>query len=860
MKELNKRYLRELRAHWGRYVALMIMIILGMYLVVSIAGMAETTIRGSYKYNQECNLQDGQFTTFIPLTDKQLKELSDEYGQIEKLYSMDLVEGDTTLRIFRLRKEVDLLKLNEGTEPVNDTGIVVMNLFAERNDIHVSDKIVYADTEFTVTGIGCVPDYNLTVKEFSDMTADPEHFGIVFVTDDRYDTLLHSSATSGESYTYAYKLKAGKEAADLKADLQKLKLDYRQSGDPYLIEYVDGLYQDKLEFEDGLTKLIDGTDQLCGGIHELDTAVAQSRSYFEPLRQTPYAGLVEITDGYGEGVHTLDTEAEKYEDGVAEFDEKVRTFLDDNYTVELSNLENFYENKDNPRIASDAASDVVLKKTVCMVAGAILVVLFAYVISVFIVHQIQEESSVIGTLYAMGVKRKTLIVHYILLPTVTTFLAGLLGMGIGFSPIGVDFQMQDSYLYYSLPQMEKVYPLYLIVYCVVVPPMLSALVNYLTIRKKLNKPALSLIKNEQEHLTKATAFTKKGKRDGNFLCVFAKQQLLREKRSVVTIIMGIMLSLIIFMIGLDCYVLCDHVRKQNKEDINYEYMYILKYPTKTVPKEVEGCYIKNLSMNYLDYSLDINIIGIDDDNSYYPFQTSGNKRELVLASSTAEKYQLKVGDSMILTDIAEDRQYAFTVSEIVPYSIGLTAYMDIEEMRELFGESEDSYNMLLSMKELSIENGKLYSVTTRNDIEYASGIFVDQMMSLMIILIVVSIFIFIVVMYLMLGVMLDRATFGISLVKIFGYRMREIRKVYLNGTFWVVAVGAAVGIPVTKLLADSLYPYFIANTAMGMDLNFGWYLYLGIFLGIMLIYLILSMVLTAKIKRIAPTEVLKNRE
>ena len=185
MKELNKRYLRELRAHWGRYVALMIMIILGMYLVVSIAGMAETTIRGSYKYNQECNLQDGQFTTFIPLTDKQLKELSDEYGKIEKLYSMDLVEGDTTLRIFRLRKEVDLLKLNEGTEPVNDTDIVVMNLFAERNDIHVSDKIVYADTEFTVTGIGCVPDYNLTVKEFSDMTADPEHFGIVFVTDDR---------------------------------------------------------------------------------------------------------------------------------------------------------------------------------------------------------------------------------------------------------------------------------------------------------------------------------------------------------------------------------------------------------------------------------------------------------------------------------------------------------------------------------------------------------------------------------------------------------------------------------------------------------------------------------------------------
>jgi hypothetical protein len=31
--------------------------------------------------------------------------------------------------------------------------------------------------------------------------------------------------------------------------------------------------------------------------------------------------------------------------------------------------------------------------------------------------------------------------------------------------------------------------------------------------------------------------------------------------------------------------------------------------------------------------------------------------------------------------------------------------------------------------------------------------------------------------------MIDRAAFGISLVKIFGYKMREIRKVYLDGEF-----------------------------------------------------------------------------
>ncbi|MCR5104012.1 MAG: hypothetical protein K6B68_06100, partial [Eubacterium sp.] len=68
MRVLNNRIWREFRAHFGRYLALFFMIVLGMYLVVSVAGMAETTIQGSKEYNDECCLQDGQFTTFIPLT------------------------------------------------------------------------------------------------------------------------------------------------------------------------------------------------------------------------------------------------------------------------------------------------------------------------------------------------------------------------------------------------------------------------------------------------------------------------------------------------------------------------------------------------------------------------------------------------------------------------------------------------------------------------------------------------------------------------------------------------------------------------------------------------------------------------
>lgn len=896
MRVLNNRIWREFRTHFGRYLALFFMIVLGMYLVVSVAGMAETTIQGSKEYNDECCLQDGQFTTFIPLTDGQLEELEKEYGVIERIFSID-VDVDSIngidqngnkdiIRIFKNRKKLNLLKLGEGRIPEAANELVIMNLYADRNNIKVGDLVVLAGKEYKVTGIGCVPDYNLTVKNFSDMTADPESFGIALLSDEGYEALLGTGKTGGETYTYSYKLADGADAKDLKEAIKDIDFDYKASGNDYLIEYVDRLYKDKTDFEDGLTELTDGTNDLYDGIsdvsdgaNDLKSAVEENNSSFELLQNTPYEALTKITDGYLEGAEDLKDGTDElldgavdFKDGVQEFDEEVRDFLDENYTVDIANLESFYENKDNPRVASDAASDVIIKKLVSLVAGAILVMLFAYVISVFIIHQINEESSIIGTLYAMGMKRGALTLHYIMLPTLVTFIAGLVGMLLGFSSIGVDFQMQDSYLYYSVPKMDKVYPLYIIIYCVVMPPVISILVNALVIRKKLSRTALSLIKNEQESLVNggsgvfaamnnsSAGGKAKGRRGKGFLREFSGRQMMRERRSVFTVVIGMVVALLIFMIGLDCYVLCNNVKEENLDDINYEYMYIYKYPTEKVPEGGEACFAKNLSMNYLDYSLDVNVIGIDKDNPYYNFKTSGNKKDIVIASSTAQKYDLQIGDTFILDDTSEDTRYAFTVSDIVPYSIGLTAFMDIDEMRELFGESDDYYNMVLSDKDLGIDSGRLSSVTKRADIESAAGIFVDQMMSLIVILIAVSILIFIAVMYLMLNVMIDRAAFGISLVKIFGYRMKEIRKVYLDGNFYAVMIGACIGIPIVKKIADMIYPYFIANTAMGMNLHIEWFLYGAVILGIVSVYLGISGVLTGKIKRIVPAEVLKNRE
>ncbi len=135
-----------------------------------------------------------------------------------------------------------------------------------------------------------------------------------------------------------------------------------------------------------------------------------------------------------------------------------------------------------------------------------------------------------------------------------------------------------------------------------------------------------------------------------------------------------------------------------------------------------------------------------------------------------------------------------------------------------------------------------------------------MMTSLIVVLLSAGIIIFCVVMYLMLGVMIDRSAMGISLIKIFGYRPGEIRSLYLNGNLAVIAVGGLVTIPIAKFLMDKIYPSFIPNVACTMKLSFPWYMYLMLYCAVLIIYLVINRLLVHRINKISPAEILKNRE
>ena len=83
---------------------------------------------------------------------------------------------------------------------------------------------------------------------------------------------------------------------------------------------------------------------------------------------------------------------------------------------------------------------------------------------------------------------------------------------------------------------------------------------------------------------------------------------------------------------------------------------------------------------------------------------------------------------------------------------------------------------------------------------------------------------------------------------------------YLNGNFYTIALGAAISIPLSKIVMDLMYPYMVSNVACGMNVKFDWQLYVLIFVAVILVYLVINQLLVQRINKIQPTEVLKNRE
>ena len=526
--------------------------------------------------------------------------------------------------------------------------------------------------------------------------------------------------------------------------------------------------------------------------------------------------------------------------------------LKDQSGIEL--VSNYICKEDNPRIEA-SSEHVKMNKFIGIFGGIIVLVLFTYVISVFVINNIEKESVVIGALYSLGVHKKKILINYILLPLIVTLIASIFGTFLGYSKIGIKYQLDSSIAMYSVPEMKIAYTPYIMIYGLIMPVMICFIVNYRTIKKRIAKTPLSLLRNEKKESRSSNINIK----SSNFIRDFQIKQFIRESRSGAMIFFGIIISLMLVILAVQCCCALFTFSDQSDKDIKYSNTYTLKYPLDEIPGEHERCIVMPLKKDFQEYTFNVTLIGVPKDSKYFDIDLPEDENSIVAGSGAVNKYGLKSNETFDAYD-DKGKEYSFKITDTYQYAPGLTLFMDIDALRSRCDLPADYYNTVYSDSELNIPSEAIAVQSKKDDMIKYADVIMDSMTGMVYISLIASAAIFAVVIYLMTKISIERSSTNISLVRIFGFNKKEIRKMYLNGNSMIVILSLLISLPIDKKIMDLMWPTAVANIPCGFDTNIDWYYYLLIILGAMICYYLVYHFISIKLNRILPAEVLKNRE
>ena len=277
---LAKRSLRNLKKNFPRYGALLFMIVLALFLVVGTVVASATALNASSVMAEETHVEDGHFTTFVPLTDEEEEAITNEGVTLERMFSADYtLDDDSTVRFYKDREYINQLHMVEGNAAQADDELAIERRYAEEHALSVGDTITVAGKTFTISGIAVTSDYEGPFRSLGDSAVNSVAFGVAWVTDKAYDQALATGlAERSEEFAYAYLLNGKLTADELKDIVQDFTFDPETVEDEFFKEYWVTNTQDRDDIEEGLDDVTEGISDVKDGAHDLQGALAASRS------------------------------------------------------------------------------------------------------------------------------------------------------------------------------------------------------------------------------------------------------------------------------------------------------------------------------------------------------------------------------------------------------------------------------------------------------------------------------------------------------------------------------------------------------------------------------------------------------
>ena len=535
----------------------------------------------------------------------------------------------------------------------------------------------------------------------------------------------------------------------------------------------------------------------------------------------------------------------------------------------------------------------------------IIMVIMAFVFGITISNTIRKEAGVIGTLRASGYTRQELILHYMTLPVLVTFVGALIGNILGYTVLK-DVCADMYYGSYSLPTYVTVWNGEAFGLTTLVPVVIMLVVNYGVLRHKLKLSPLKFLRRDLSGRKQKRAIYLSPKM--KIFSRFRLRVILQNMSNYMVLFIGILFANLLLMFGLLLPSALSHYQVEIQNNMLAKYQYMLQVPVSAVSGNKFDGLISLLEF-YMDsrtdnedaeefsaYSLntlpgkykseEVLLYGIEPDSRYVTIDfnntkdkkdEAGNKEKadnkntanaekesaaVYISSAYADKFLLHVGDTITLKEKYEKEKYSFKIAGVYDYTAALCVFMPRSELNDIFDLGEDYYSGYFSDTELTdIKSQYIGSVVDLDALTKISRQLDVSMGSMMGMVNGFAIMIYMVLIYLLSKIIIEKNAQSISMVKILGYTNGEISKLYIMSTFLVVVFCLLLSLPLETVIMKVLFREMMLSSISGwITLWIDPMIYVQMFAAGIITYGIVALLEFRRVKKVPMDEALKNVE
>jgi putative ABC transport system permease protein len=489
----------------------------------------------------------------------------------------------------------------------------------------------------------------------------------------------------------------------------------------------------------------------------------------------------------------------------------------------------------------------------------VVLLLTAVLLGNVIGRMIKRESVIAGALYALGYKRKELYRHYLKFPLVIAVIGGAIGTILGLFTVRAFLLFLLGY--FDIPLTGVNYSPVVIILSLLLPVLFLGLSGFRVIHKELKHSPAELMKGNKEksqvnflerrfHLEKL-----------KFTLKFKIREQLRSLSRLVLLLGGCVVATLLLLYGFFLKSGMDYLLTSNLEgSYNFRYEYVFNRLQNGQPPAGSEPFSASKFLPVGDDNRDFYVTGVLPDSAMYTLaDESGNRlrmNQVIITEPLAGQLKAKPGDTITIVRKADYQEFSLKIGSIAD-SYNRFIFMPLSEYNEKFGLPEGSYTGLGSNKLLDIPETQPYSIVSIEDKAAAVRESMAPVVSLVAFVSAVAFLIGMLIIYVVTSMIIEENKSTISLMKIFGYRKKEVNSLILNSTTMVVILGYLIGIPLSFAAMGGLVKALENSVAFSIPLIID-PLYIGVgFVVVMLSYELSKLLCRKKVKAVSMSEALK---